>query len=78
MKLETPVQMTLERFAFYTSLFDLPAHRFRDQYVTHDDLVRGITAFEVEDARFKSEQGDNCPQSDQKILWQPRKSSEIF
>ncbi|CAH0479416.1 unnamed protein product [Peronospora belbahrii] len=63
-ELETPVQMTPGRLAFYESLFELPAHQFGDQYVTHDDLVRGITAFEAEDARSESEQSDDRPQSD--------------
>lgn len=29
---------------FYERLFDLPSHQIGDQYVTHDDLVRGIAA----------------------------------
>ncbi|KAG7384629.1 hypothetical protein PHYPSEUDO_002443 [Phytophthora pseudosyringae] len=63
-KLETPVRMTPGRLAFYERLFDLPAHKFGDQYVTHDDLVRGIAAFEVEDARSESDQDDDHPQSE--------------
>ncbi|CAH0489212.1 unnamed protein product [Peronospora farinosa] len=63
-ELESPVQMTPGRLAFYESLFDLPAHQLGDQYVTHDDLVRGITAFEVENARSKGKQSDNHPQSE--------------
>ncbi|CAI5724450.1 unnamed protein product [Peronospora destructor] len=64
-ELDSPVQMTPGRLAFYESLFDLPAHQLGDQYVTHDDLVRGITAFEVvKGARSKGKQSDNHPQSE--------------
>lgn len=61
---ETPVQMTPGRLAFYERLFDLPVHQLGDQYVTHDDLVRGIAAFEVEDARSGDEHDDDHPQSE--------------
>ncbi|ETL78301.1 hypothetical protein L917_20856 [Phytophthora nicotianae] len=60
----TPVQMTPGQLAFYERLFDLPAHKLGDQYVTHDDLVRGIAAFEVEDVRSQSDQDDDHPQSE--------------
>jgi len=56
-------RMTPGRLAFYERLFDLPAHQLGDQYVTHDDLVRGIDAFEVEDARAQDDQDDDHPQS---------------
>ncbi|KAF4032403.1 Mitochondrial carrier protein [Phytophthora infestans] len=58
----TPVQMTPGRLAFYERLFDLPAHQLGDQYVTHDDLVRGIVAFEVEDSRSENGEDDDHPQ----------------
>ncbi|KAG6622156.1 Mitochondrial Carrier (MC) Family [Phytophthora cinnamomi] len=64
---ETPVQVTPGRLAFYERLFDLPVHQLGDQYVTHDDLVRGIAAFEVEGARSGSEQDDDHPQSEDVI-----------
>ncbi|GMF32326.1 unnamed protein product [Phytophthora fragariaefolia] len=60
---EVPGRMTPGRLAFYERLFDLPAHQLGDQYVTHDDLVRGIAAFEVEDAQSGSDQDDDHPQS---------------
>ncbi|KAL7683368.1 putative cyclic nucleotide-binding domain, rmlC-like jelly roll [Plasmopara halstedii] len=56
--LETSISMTPERLAFYERMFDLPKHQFGDQYVTHDDLVRGIAAFEVEDASSENGQED--------------------
>uniref|UniRef100_M4B5R5 Cyclic nucleotide-binding domain-containing protein n=1 Tax=Hyaloperonospora arabidopsidis (strain Emoy2) TaxID=559515 RepID=M4B5R5_HYAAE len=56
---ETTVRLTPGRLAFYERLFDLPAHQFGDQYVTHDDLVRGITAFEMEDAQSGSKEDDD-------------------
>ncbi|KAG2787517.1 hypothetical protein Pcac1_g2972 [Phytophthora cactorum] len=59
-----PVQMTPGRLAFYERLFDLPAHKLGDQYVTHDDLVRGLAAFEVDDARSESDQDDDHPRSE--------------
>ncbi|CAI5709825.1 unnamed protein product [Hyaloperonospora brassicae] len=58
-KPETPVHLTPGRLAFYERLFDLPAHQLGDQYVTHDDLVRGITAFEMEDARLGDDLQDD-------------------
>ncbi|KAE8999091.1 hypothetical protein PF010_g14737 [Phytophthora fragariae] len=61
--LEAPVQMTPGRLAFYERLFDLPVHQLGDQYATHDDLVRGIAAFEVEDVRSGSEHDGDHPQS---------------
>ncbi|GMF28542.1 unnamed protein product [Phytophthora lilii] len=60
---ESPTKMTPGRLAFYERLFDLPVYQLGDQYVTHDDLVRGIAAFEVEDARSESDQDDLHPQS---------------
>ncbi|KAI9917728.1 hypothetical protein PsorP6_012351 [Peronosclerospora sorghi] len=33
--------MTPGRLALYKQMFDLPAHRFGDQYITHDDLEFG-------------------------------------
>ncbi|KAL3665840.1 hypothetical protein V7S43_009264 [Phytophthora oleae] len=59
LKLDPPVCMTPGRLAFYERLFDLPAHKLGDQYVTHDDLVRGIAAFEVE-----TDQDDDHPQAE--------------
>ncbi|TDH66110.1 hypothetical protein CCR75_005853 [Bremia lactucae] len=43
-KLSKRVSMTQGHVEFYTRLFDLPAHQ---QDITHDDLVRGIAAFEA-------------------------------
>ncbi|KAL7996105.1 putative mitochondrial carrier domain protein [Plasmopara halstedii] len=56
--IETSISMTPERLAFYERMFDLPKHQFGDQYVTHDDLVRGIAAFEMEDASSENGQED--------------------
>ncbi|OWZ20188.1 Mitochondrial Carrier (MC) protein [Phytophthora megakarya] len=63
-KLETPTQMTPDRLAFYERLFDLPEHKLGDQYVTHDDLVRGIAAIEMEDARSEEDENDAHIQSE--------------
>ncbi|KAL4094721.1 hypothetical protein PRIC1_010379 [Phytophthora ramorum] len=62
-KVETPNRVTRDRLAFYERLFDLPVHQLGDQYVTHDDLVRGIAAFEVEDARSDGNEDDDHPVS---------------
>lgn len=58
-KLESLVSMTPGRLAFYKRIFDLPMHQREDYYITHDDLVRGIAAFEMEDTLSETDQDDD-------------------
>ncbi|KAI9918807.1 hypothetical protein PsorP6_011697 [Peronosclerospora sorghi] len=58
---EPSVEMTPGRLALYEQLFDLPAHHFGDQYITHDDLVRGIASLELDDKECGREQSDDDP-----------------
>ncbi|KAG7399104.1 hypothetical protein PHYBOEH_009682 [Phytophthora boehmeriae] len=61
--LDTLIGLSPGRLAFYERLFDLPAHQLGDQYVTHDDLVRGIAAFEAEDSHVEENADDDHPES---------------
>ncbi|KAF4323775.1 hypothetical protein BBO99_00000976 [Phytophthora kernoviae] len=62
-ELDASVGLSPGRLAFYERMFDLPAHQLGDQYVTHDDLVRGIAAFQVEDSRAEDNADDDHPES---------------
>lgn len=59
-----PSQSQLE---FYERLFNLPSHQIGENYVTHDDLVRGISALFDEGDDGDDDDGDYHQQNDEAV-----------